>query len=141
MPLDIEIFLRITKSSSESSSRPRRSSSPTMWPLPFSHHHGVTTHYVIPHPPHPPATFPILPPAHTPIIVPPSPGNHDSWSTSHSSSERVTSSSRTSMHWGHVAIYYLVEQMHRWERFVFRFDKQFASMAALKSIIGASAHQ
>ncbi len=27
--------------------------------------------------------------------------------------------------------------MHRWERFVFRFDKQFTSMGALKSINGA----
>ncbi|KAI0329557.1 hypothetical protein GY45DRAFT_1304628 [Cubamyces sp. BRFM 1775] len=43
---------------------------------------------------------------------------------------------RKNMHWGHIAFYYLVEQMHRWERFVFRFDKQFASIGALKSIEG-----
>ncbi|OBZ70289.1 hypothetical protein A0H81_09719 [Grifola frondosa] len=54
-------------------------------------------------------------------------------------SERGTSSqhrSRKNMHWGHIAFYYLVEQMHRWERFVFRFDKQFTSIGALKSIEG-----
>ena len=43
---------------------------------------------------------------------------------------------RGSIHWGHIAFYYLAEQMHRWERFVFRFDKRFASTDALKSIIG-----
>jgi hypothetical protein len=26
--------------------------------------------------------------------------------------------------------------MNRWERFIFRFDKQFASVTALKSVIG-----
>ena len=44
---------------------------------------------------------------------------------------------RKNMHWGHIAFYYLVEQMHRWERFVFKFDKQFASIGALKAIEGA----
>ena len=43
---------------------------------------------------------------------------------------------RKNMHWGHIAFYYLVEQMHRWERFVFKFDKQFASIGALKAIEG-----
>ncbi|KAJ7773839.1 hypothetical protein B0H16DRAFT_113382 [Mycena metata] len=42
----------------------------------------------------------------------------------------------TAAHWGHIAVYYLVQQMHRWERFVFRFDKAFGSIGALKSIIG-----
>jgi len=114
-----------------------RPASPT-WGHPFSHHQGgVATHYVIPHPPHPATTIPILPPAHTPIIMPPSP-SHDAWPSAPSSpSEKSSSPSRTSMHWGHIAVYYLVEQMHRWERFVFRFDKQFSSMAALKSITGA----
>ncbi|KAJ7119293.1 hypothetical protein C8R46DRAFT_1020114 [Mycena filopes] len=41
-------------------------------------------------------------------------------------------------HWGHIAVYYLVAQMHRWERFVFRFDRPFGSIAALKSIVGPS---
>jgi hypothetical protein len=69
----------------------------------------------------------------------------DGWSTAsrspasdEKSSQSNTHNSRTSAHWGHVAVFYLVEQMHRWERFVFRFDKQFASMAALRSINGKS---
>ncbi len=55
--------------------------------------------------------------------------------------ERSSSSQqrlRKNMHWGHIAFYYLVEQMHRWERFVFRFDKQFTSIGALKAIEGRS---
>ncbi|KAI0650397.1 hypothetical protein C8Q79DRAFT_998253 [Trametes meyenii] len=54
-------------------------------------------------------------------------------------SERMGASQqrlRKNMHWGHIAFYYLVEQMHRWDRFVFRFDKQFASIGALKAIEG-----
>jgi hypothetical protein len=46
------------------------------------------------------------------------------------------SSAPPNLHWGHIAVYYLVQQMHRWERFVFRFDKGFGSIAALKSITG-----
>lgn len=142
MPLDIEIFLRVT--GSEASSRRRRHSlsmspppSPPPWPV-FSHHQGIGSHYVIPHPPISPAGIAILPPPHTPIILPPSPGGHDTWiSSPHPSVDRaVPSSSRSSLHWGHIATYYLVEQMHRWERFIFRFDKQFTSMSALKSING-----
>lgn len=37
-------------------------------------------------------------------------------------------------HWGHIAFFYLMEQMHRWERFVFRFDRQFGSINAIKTI-------
>ncbi|KAF8641799.1 hypothetical protein AX16_009780 [Volvariella volvacea WC 439] len=40
------------------------------------------------------------------------------------------------MHWGHIVFFYLVEQMHRWERFIFRFDKIFSSIRALRSISG-----
>ncbi|KAI0694203.1 hypothetical protein BC835DRAFT_1415455 [Cytidiella melzeri] len=47
-----------------------------------------------------------------------------------------TARSRGSAHWGHIAFYYLTEQMHRWSRFVFRFDRQFNSIGALKSIAG-----
>ncbi len=43
--------------------------------------------------------------------------------------------SRTSpASWGHIAMFYLTEQMPRWKRFVFRFEKSFESMAALKTI-------
>lgn len=44
--------------------------------------------------------------------------------------------SRGSIHWGHIAFFYLAEQMHRWKRFVFRFDRQFSSMEALKCVSG-----
>ncbi|KAF8872510.1 hypothetical protein BD779DRAFT_1452696 [Infundibulicybe gibba] len=148
IPLDIEIFLRVANSKSSASEsipgRRRRSASPNhpgsaTWAFPMTHHH-IAGHYVIPHPSHaPPPTIPVLPPAHTPIIVPPSPSHSDAWSPSPppSVSERPSSNaSRMSTHWGHIAIYYLVEQMHRWERFIFRFDKQFTSVGALKSIAG-----
>jgi hypothetical protein len=39
-------------------------------------------------------------------------------------------------HWGHVAIFYLVQEMKRWERFVFRFERSFSSMSALRNING-----
>ncbi|KAF8067945.1 hypothetical protein FPV67DRAFT_1494339 [Lyophyllum atratum] len=145
VPLDIEIFLRVTSSSSasESPSRRRRLSlsrtpSPPPWSMSFAHNHGMATHYVLPHAPLSPAGIAILPPAQTPIILPPSPGGLDhTWiSPHHSTDRRGSQSSRSSLHWGHIAIYYLAEQMHRWERFIFRFDKQFTSMAALKSISG-----
>lgn len=40
------------------------------------------------------------------------------------------------MHWGYIAFFYLAEQMHRWQRFVFRFDKKFATIHALKHVVG-----
>ncbi|KAF8628064.1 hypothetical protein AX17_006067 [Amanita inopinata Kibby_2008] len=145
VPLDIEIFLRVASVRSPEGpvGRRRRSSSPASgpptWSIPVTHHNGVTAHYVLTHPVH--ASTPgitILPPAHTPIVLPPSPSLSDGWSTSSRSSEerQAQPPSRSSMHWGHIAVFYLVEQMHRWERFVFRFDKQFVSMGALKSISG-----
>ncbi|GLB38981.1 hypothetical protein LshimejAT787_0601430 [Lyophyllum shimeji] len=79
-----------------------------------------------------------FPPRKPPIVLPPSPGGpHDAWLHPHHPGDRHASqSSRSSLHWGYIAIYYLAEQMHRWERFIFRFDKQFTSMPALKSISG-----
>ncbi|KAG6856919.1 hypothetical protein H0H87_012169 [Tephrocybe sp. NHM501043] len=147
VPLDIEIFLRVTSPNlgSESPSRRRRRSfsrspSPPPW-LPFPHQ-GVTAHHVVYHPP----PIPIVPinfgpsfvPTNPPIVVPQSPtaATHDPWLPMHQLSDRPSRPSRSSLHWGHIAIYYLAEQMHRWKRFVFRFDKQFASMSALKSISG-----
>jgi len=71
------------------------------------------------------------------IVMPPSPTSphHDGWGPN-SQDRPANMVSKVSMHWGHIAFFYLVEQMHRWERFVFRFDKQFTSMGALKSITG-----
>jgi hypothetical protein len=73
--------------------------------------------------------------------MPPSPPSHlDGWSIGghpfHGNDRSTNTVSRSSMHWGHIAFFYLVEQMHRWERFIFRFDKQFTSMGALKAING-----
>ena len=39
--------------------------------------------------------------------------------------------------WGHIALFYLTEQMHRWKRFIFRFDRRFESMKELKIVAGA----
>ncbi|PSR71466.1 hypothetical protein PHLCEN_2v12733 [Hermanssonia centrifuga] len=44
--------------------------------------------------------------------------------------------SRSTLHWGHIAFFYLTEQMHRWERFMFRYDRRFPSDEAMKSILG-----
>ncbi|KAH0834949.1 hypothetical protein J3R83DRAFT_10643 [Lanmaoa asiatica] len=133
VPLDIEIYLRVNGGSAEPSSR-TRASSPTPWiPPPPS----PPTHYVLPHPP--PGAI-LLPPAQTPIIVPQSPSHHDSWGASPPPpSLRSCPQVQRNTHWGHIAIFYLIEQMHRWQRFIFRFDKQFPSISALKSINGTSA--
>jgi hypothetical protein len=133
VPLDIEIFLRVNGPSSEPPSR-ARSVSPSPWA--YSHGPGgsAPATYVIAQPSHTGMAIPILPPSHTPIIIPPSPSPWNS--PPHHSSSPQPSQSKSSMHWGHIAIFYLVGQMHRWDRFVFRFDKQFSSMAALKSITG-----
>ncbi|KAG9311591.1 hypothetical protein JVU11DRAFT_7800 [Chiua virens] len=131
VPLDIEIYLRVNGSSVEPSSR-ARASSPTPWiPPPPS----PPTHYILPHPP--PGTAILIPPAQTPIIVPQSPSHHDTWgATTPPPPSRSCPQVQRNTHWGHIAIFYLIEQMHRWERFVFRFDKQFPSISALKSING-----
>ena len=140
VPLDIEIYLRVNKGASESVSRPRPPS-PT-WGHAFPSHPSTTTHYVIPHHPHPGTAIPILPPpAQTATFIVPPPATapiYEPYVSAPSSppADRSSPPSRTSMHWGYIAVYYLVEQMHRWQRFVFRFDKHFSSMSALKSITG-----
>lgn len=48
--------------------------------------------------------------------------------------QSLIAANRNRMHWAHIAFSYLVEQMHRWERFVFRFDTHFPSIDALKTI-------
>jgi len=45
-------------------------------------------------------------------------------------------SNKPDVYWAHIAFYYLVAQMPRWERFVFRYDKAFKAMTALASING-----
>lgn len=154
VPLDIEIYLRVDPSSSEipsrSRSRRRRSSSPppaVFYPSVSFHPNNQNalpmtvptsiTQFMVPHP------------ATTPFVLPSlSHHVHDGWGSSPSHGfvgERVTQSqdkvsapgaNRGAAHWGYIAIYYLVEQMHRWERFIFRFDRQFSSIGAMKSING-----
>lgn len=159
VPLDIEIFLRVTKSSTAPSTPPNHRhhlspSSPTVFDWTSFHHQsfpghggGTVTHHVV-------AGLPGLPglPVTTPLVVPlPPTGHHvhDLWGSMSPSppgyagerfmprAERYGGTT-SSTHWGYVAIFYLIEQMHRWERFVFRFDKQFPSIGALKSISGES---
>ncbi|KAI0088846.1 hypothetical protein BDY19DRAFT_1089545 [Irpex rosettiformis] len=157
VPLDIEIFLHSSSPhlSDERPSRRRvspRALSPgwdgtmwTDWPgqipgSPDGHDHGGGQPYVqmnggalqyIPM---------AMPQPNTPILVPhvlphdhypPGDAGSPQWRGSPQSSR-----SRGSNHWGHIAFYYLTEQMHRWTRFVFRFDRQFNSVSALKSIAG-----
>ncbi|KAJ3545885.1 hypothetical protein NMY22_g2265 [Coprinellus aureogranulatus] len=147
VPLDIEIFLRVgpPKHLENGYPRDRRSSSatpnpslPPPWTVGVPPSHNGTAPYTVPQPPPPPPhPHPNVPGnvAGPPISMPPSPGAGDPWNVQHSS-DRHGSATRSSMHWGHIAFFYLVEQMHRWERFIFRFDRQFASMGALKSING-----
>ncbi|KAH9477559.1 hypothetical protein JR316_0009781 [Psilocybe cubensis] len=139
VPLDIEIFLRVanTKHSPEATAiRTRRTSSPLTpisipgWNISFPAQNS-SPHFVVAHAPLPPTVGNVA------IIMPPSPPPHlDGWGTSSAVEKTTNTISKASMHWGHIAFFYLVEQMHRWERFVFRFDKQFTSMGALKSING-----
>jgi hypothetical protein len=139
VPLDIEIFLRVNGTSSEPTVRARSVSPSSPWAYPHGAGGSVGVTYVIAQPTHSAMTIPILPPSHTPIIIPPSPPHHDPWSSPpppSSSSQQLPTQSKSNMHWGHIAMFYLVGQMHRWDRFLFRFDKQFPSMAALKSITG-----
>ncbi|KAK7054799.1 hypothetical protein VNI00_003262 [Paramarasmius palmivorus] len=135
VPLDIEIYLRVTKTSTDpspSSRLRRRSSSPGPGPSYFSLYPPYATqsaHYVIPH--HPSsfmssANHIVL--DISPASMPPSPHL--------ASGIRGERGVGNGLHWGHIAMFYLVEQIRRWERFVFRFDKQFHSLVALKSIHG-----
>ncbi|KAI0719231.1 hypothetical protein C8Q72DRAFT_864085 [Fomitopsis betulina] len=159
VPLDIEILLRSHPSSNETPSR-RRVSPPAAtlsewgWippPTPPTHGGpgGATATYVVPPTPNiqlfqPPqamgATGPGAQHVHggaTAVMQ----GNDDLWGMPPLvASERERSSnhqrSKKNMHWGHIAFFYLVEQMHRWKRFVFRFEKQFTSVTALRAIEG-----
>lgn len=134
MPLDIEIFLRVARPKLpsldlSSSKGVRRANASSMTPLApawnpaYTSHHPSSSHYYLAH-----STA-----GNVTVVMPPSPsGPHfETWGT-----ERPIVVPRASLHWGHIAFFYLVEQMHRWQRFVFRFDKQFPSMGALKSITG-----
>ncbi|THH11350.1 hypothetical protein EW146_g8068, partial [Bondarzewia mesenterica] len=145
VPLDIEIFLQVQTSSAASTVSRRRIRSPSPWTYPNPP--SSTTQYVQISAGQPSTSIQIFPTS-APIILPPSPTHHEAWGPLTpppapppmlpiiNPSPARAQASRASTHWGHIAIFYLVEQMERWERFVFRFDKQFSSSAALKSITG-----
>ncbi|KAI0000623.1 hypothetical protein BJV74DRAFT_876896 [Russula compacta] len=143
IPLDVEIFLHVPDAPTSNPIPRSRTRSPSQWPTFLSNNATTTTHYVQIQASQPTTSIQIVP-STPPIILPHSPPHYD-WSGGLSppppppplpSALNAASQSRASSHWGHIAIYYLVEQMHRWERFVFRFDRQFPSWQALKSVSG-----
>ncbi|KAF8590761.1 hypothetical protein K439DRAFT_1627495 [Ramaria rubella] len=143
-PLDIEITLQVAPPpSSPSAAKPLRRgrshsysyppplpSPPLSWTTVPVHQHGpvnISTagggvvHYL------PPGMFPS-----PPVLVSPPPHSHPN----QASPQSPTQSAKSIAHWGHIAMFYLTQQMERWERFVFKFDKSFPSISALKSISG-----
>ncbi|KAJ7637319.1 hypothetical protein DFH06DRAFT_1002586 [Mycena polygramma] len=143
VPLDIEIYLRVVQASEPS----------PVNPYPRRRRHELFTHTFVSAPAPLFGTGPLGTPGHllvphftpsvTPFIVPQPPVHHHpgGWESPppmtmlHGQQDL---SAPPNLHWGHIAVYYLVQQMHRWERFVFRFDKGFGSIAALKSITGSA---
>ncbi|KAF8193255.1 hypothetical protein K438DRAFT_1829361 [Mycena galopus ATCC 62051] len=142
VPLDIEIYLRVLHGTEAPPipTYPRRRRAHDMFAHPFAAG-----------PPPPPlfgtgplgAPAPLLVPHFTPSVTPfivPQPPMHHGWESPPPMlafhGQQADIGLPPNLHWGHIAVYYLVQQMHRWERFVFRFDKGFGSIAALKSISG-----
>ncbi|KAH8097078.1 hypothetical protein BXZ70DRAFT_944188 [Cristinia sonorae] len=147
IPLDIEIFLKCANTQpTVTVSRRRRASTastiPDGWTTPWAD----AAQWITPLPPHP-----MPPPPMTPYVDFGAPHNTviplalptQTYETlvvpvsadrPHSASSQ--SKSRASLHWGYIAFFYLTEQMHRWERFVFRFDRKFPSFAALRNVAG-----
>ncbi|KAJ6571487.1 hypothetical protein B0H19DRAFT_937098 [Mycena capillaripes] len=143
VPLDIEIYLRVVQGTES-----------PVTPYPRRRRHELFTHTFVSAPAPLFGTGPLGAPGHllvphftpsvTPFIVPQPPVVHHhpgGWESPppmtmfHGQPDLSTP---PNLHWGHIAVYYLVQQMHRWERFVFRFDKGFGSIAALKSITGSA---
>lgn len=141
VPLDIEIYLQVP-----AAPRKRRRPGTPVWNPP-----GGDTWWhsplapTIPLPPHhlplnhPPWLMqnvmpPMLP---TPAIAPPhlqAAVQQTNESSVVSRSGRGRSQPLPCSSWGHIVVFYLTEQMHRWTRFVFRFDRQFDSISALRNI-------
>ncbi|GJJ14768.1 hypothetical protein Clacol_009036 [Clathrus columnatus] len=130
-PLDIEITLQVSSNPATTSvtPRPRRGSrSCFSYPPPF---------------PSPPISSVNNPPLNSHGLMLPSlgflspPYSHtNSPSSPNSSSSQHQASGRATNYWGYIAFYYLTSQIERWERFVFRFDRSFSSIPALKNITG-----
>lgn len=148
VPLDIEIYLKVPNKGRT------RSSQPLTPPWTFTTTTLLQPATIVPPAP-PPPTHPLgVPPPYTAIpaihIVPaaqamlggPPTPPQDPWGLPDEGPNwrGLLNPKGAAAQWGHVAVYYLVQQMHRWERFVFRCDKQFSSMSALKAIMGTSLH-
>ncbi|CAL1709106.1 unnamed protein product [Somion occarium] len=147
IPLDIEIFLHSPPSAASSSTRPRPPRRTTSNTILIADNWGANDWTPAMTPPPQGIAIPISPyvsvhaaggtllpvnlHAQNESMMPPIVGSERPRDTANSSKSRSTT-----QYWGYIAISYLVEQIHRWERFVFRFDKQFPSVAALKSIVG-----
>ena len=159
VPLDIEIFLRTQSHLRETPIIRRRSSSVTLSPgsgwdwidsdlsdttpgppgTPGLGGGPAFIHIPAHGPPHflPITTIPNSPPIHHHHVhAGPAPIYHEALPVS--SWHHVCQHSRnaTTTHWGYIAFFYLMQQMHRWERFVFRFDRHFSSINALKVMSG-----
>ncbi|KAK7046657.1 D-ser-dehydrat domain-containing protein [Favolaschia claudopus] len=144
VPLDIEIYLRVVQANEPpvpAYTRRRRGHElfahtfvSTPAPLFGTGPLATPGHLLVPH----------FTPSVTPFIVPQAPVLHphsagwDSPPPIAMVHGQPDMSAQPNLHWGHIAVYYLVQQMHRWERFVFRFDKSFGSITALKSITGSA---
>ena len=137
MPLDIEIYLHIP---AQQEKRRRVGtpvppfSPPPITELFFAPHGPPTPNpYYVPPPPPPPINIVPLGMQNTIPNLPPPVATHGAY-VDVSQWRNKNQSTLISSSWGHIAMFYLVEQMHRWRRFVFRFDRQFDSITALKNI-------
>ncbi|EJD05622.1 uncharacterized protein FOMMEDRAFT_118794 [Fomitiporia mediterranea MF3/22] len=142
VPLDIEIYLHIPA--------PPKKRRRAITPIPAAYSPPPITDFFFHPPPPTPPTYAVPPPPlpmntvslgmqnAIPHLAPPStahihpvyidPVSH--WRSRQSNKNQ----SPTSSSWGHIVLFYLAEQMHRWKRFVFRFDRQFDSVSALRNI-------
>ncbi|KAJ7205335.1 hypothetical protein B0H12DRAFT_1243469 [Mycena haematopus] len=141
VPLDIEIYLRVLHGTEAPpvTAYPRRRRAHDLFAHPFAAAPPPPLFGTGPLGAPAPLMVPHFTPSVTPFIVP-QPPIHHGWESPPPMiafhGQQPDLGIPPNLHWGHIAVYYLVQQMHRWERFVFRFDKGFGSIAALKSISG-----
>lgn len=118
LPLDIEIYLRAAVVQPPTLTRKGGSPRPTPKAIfdQTREDHGKQ----------------ILPPGEIPPVNPHPITSYQFWSEYNSKDAAL----KDVGHWGCVAFFYLVESMHRWERFIFRFDMFFPSISALNTLKG-----
>ncbi|TFK49494.1 hypothetical protein OE88DRAFT_1713648 [Heliocybe sulcata] len=122
IPLDVEIYVRATRNA-QAPSRSRSGSPVPAWMAPPHAQPVGTITYVH-----------AGPGGHGPIQVFPMPGAIQPGPPGSPPLTPRASRNGSDEHWGHIAFFYLVQEIKRWERFIFRFDKHFASIGALRSI-------